>query len=346
MAKFIDNILAPIIKRIKPVVLRYTQDSLIFKPKEKGVADMQDPLDYGLEGFATHDIVTGVDDMLHLWQIPPENETSPTILVFHGNTGHFGDVGAGRGETHSRDYRIKLLQAFADEKVGVIAVSMRGYGKSTGRPSEEAFVEDIEAVLDYVLHERGISPDKLLLFGESLGAAIALIAAEDMQLRGRPSPLVVTIAAFHSMKKKAIELHPDLSESLVDRVLKHPFDNESRIRKLTKDTHILLLHPEFDLTTPPHHSEYLYDAACEEGLSVAHKELGGAEHLTWSAQHVAKEFMSSYNNHVLKNNEQNLSEKVKKKSDIKSFGSRWWNKLFGSVKSNGDDLKESHNNES
>jgi len=284
---------------IKLRFLGLLQDQIIFKPGHGKLDKMKNPEEYGLSGAKTVDIKTEDGAFIHLWVKEPDEDKKPLFVVFHGNTGHFGDVGKPKsGELHDARYRIKLLKTILETGSGIVAVSLRGFGKSSRiKPSEEGFIKDVKAVTDFVLLEKGFQNDRVIILGESLGASIAMIMAEAMTLIDKPPALVAKIAAFSSLKWKVIELHPDLSEQDVERSLKHRFDSEERLKNLKEATHLFIMHPEDDQVTGKFHSKKLADLAKEAGLLFTHKEITGG-HITWDANEVVSNIMETYDKHI------------------------------------------------
>ncbi|KAE8625820.1 hypothetical protein XENTR_v10006400 [Xenopus tropicalis] len=92
---------------------------------------------------------------------------SPTIIYFHGNAGNIG---------HRLPNALLML---VNLKVNLLLVDYRGYGKSDGEPSEEGLYLDSEAVLDYVMTRPDIDKTKIILFGRSLGGAVAIHLASE-----------------------------------------------------------------------------------------------------------------------------------------------------------------------
>lgn len=88
--------------------------------------------------------------------------SSPTILYFHGNAGNIG-------------HRVpNALLMLVNLKVNVVLMDYRGYGKSEGEPSEDGLYLDAEAALDYVMTRPDLDKTKVVLFGRSLGGAVAV----------------------------------------------------------------------------------------------------------------------------------------------------------------------------
>ncbi|KAG7264262.1 hypothetical protein CRUP_035698 [Coryphaenoides rupestris] len=98
-------------------------------------------------------------------QASPNTSSStapPTILYFHGNAGNIG-------------HRVpNALLMLVNLKANVVLVDYRGYGKSEGEPSERGLHLDAEATLDYVMTRPDLDKTKVVLFGRSLGGAVAV----------------------------------------------------------------------------------------------------------------------------------------------------------------------------
>ncbi len=100
------------------------------------------------------------DDVdLHGWFVPATNAKS-TLLFFHGNAGNIS-------------HRLESIRIFHDLGLSVLIIDYRGYGKSDGRTSEAGTYCDARAAWDYLVSTRGFNERNIILFGRSLGGAIA-----------------------------------------------------------------------------------------------------------------------------------------------------------------------------
>ena len=133
------------------------QSRLIFYP-EVGREMVVSPQTYGLK-FEPADIRTTDGESLSAWWLPAD-EARGTILFFHGNAGNI---------SHRLDY----LLLFNRLRFNTLILDYRGYGKSTGSPSEEGTYRDAEAAWDYLRAARSVQPQDLVIVGESLGGAVA-----------------------------------------------------------------------------------------------------------------------------------------------------------------------------
>jgi uncharacterized protein len=202
--------------------------------------DRAHPELFGLEQLGVREAMLPTEDGLSLlsWYLPARSGR-PVIAYFHGNGGHLG-------------YRAERLLRFAREGYGVLMAEYRGYGGNPGIPSETGFYIDGRAALAFLDHE-GVAPNRLVLYGESLGSGVAVALAAEHQVAA-----VVLEAPFTSVAEVAQCHFPYVpaSRMVVDR-----FDSLSRIGKVKAP--ILVLHGERDRVVPVRYGRALLDAAPE-----------------------------------------------------------------------------------
>lgn len=192
------------------------------------------------------EILTQDGERLQGWHTRPTSRKE-TILYLHGNAGHLGD----------RAYKLK---AFAEAGFGVLGISWRGYGDSTGSPTEAGLMADAQAAIDWLK----LPPEQLILFGESLGSGVAVRMAS-MQ----PARLLVLEAPYISVRRRGQELYPWLP---VKYLLQDNFDSLEYIGKVKAP--ILLLHGAKDAVIPLAHGQQLFAAAPEPKHMVVYPEVG------------------------------------------------------------------------
>lgn len=193
-------------------------------------------LRYEEQRFTTDD---GVE--LHGWWVPGTS-VGPCILFFHGNAGNISG-------------RLDILRLLHDRLgTDVFLFDYRGYGKSRGKASEQGLYADAAAARRH-LRAKGWDRGGVILYGRSLGAAVALHSA----VRDPPAGLVLE-APFTSLEDVARVHYPVLSQ-LVTPWLAGRFDNLAEIRNLS--TPVLFLHGERDAVHPIGMAWRLYDAAPE-----------------------------------------------------------------------------------
>jgi uncharacterized protein len=127
-----------------------------------------------LASLGVREVALPTEDGLELmsWHRPPP-EAAPVILYCHGNGGHVG-------------YRAERLVRFAQAGYGVLMLEYRGYGGNPGAPSEKGLYADGAAALAFLGNE-GIPPERVVLYGESLGSAVAVRLARQC----RPAALIL-----------------------------------------------------------------------------------------------------------------------------------------------------------
>lgn len=269
---------------IKLFYLSLMQDSLVFCPKQKNIEDVKSPETYGLQGVEDVFINSGSNDKINLWVKSPTDETKPIFIMFHGNTGHFGDVGTpAEGENYDRRYRVKLLQAIIDAGAGFIAVSMRGYGKSEGKPSEKNFDEDIVAVEKYVKEK---NYKNLYILGESLGASSALKLGDKIQ-----AEKIVLIAPFANIEIAVTDRYPEFKRVNLKKYLKHKFDNLDLIKNYNKNSQIIIFHDKKDNTTKIYHSDLLVEEGLKNNVNIKLNKLSGGGHIIWDSKKIIAEVL-------------------------------------------------------
>lgn len=230
------------------------EERLIFFPSRETEAT---PGSYGLE----HDEVfldASDGTRVHGWFLPasPRRKDRFTILVCHGNAGNI----SGRLD------RSLLLQRKLE--VDVFLFDYRGFGRSEGRPSEEGTYRDAVAAHRYLVEERGIATDRVILFGESLGAAVAV----ELSLREAAAALVLE-APFTSIADMARVAYPFLTPIL--SFVRTRYDNLRKIPDVALP--LLVFHARRDQVVPFEHGEALFRAAREPKTFVAVENAGHAD---------------------------------------------------------------------
>ena len=99
---------------------------------------------------------------LHGWYVPHPSSTV-TLLIFHGNAGNMGD-------------RVPWMEMLHETGAGILIIDYRGYGNSEGDPHEEGLYRDAQTAHEWWRKERGHAGEKLVLVGESIGGAVAVVA--------------------------------------------------------------------------------------------------------------------------------------------------------------------------
>jgi hypothetical protein len=174
--------------------------------------------------------------ILFSWYLAPR-PSRPVIAYFHGNGGNIG-------------YRTERLRRLARERLGVLLVEYRGYAGNPGVPSERGLFADGEAALDFLGRE-GVAPNRVVLWGESLGSGVAVYLAAQHLVAA-----VVLEAPFTSVGAAAQLHYPFVPAALMVR---DRFDSRSRIGRVRAP--LLILHGERDRVVPVRMGRALLAAA-------------------------------------------------------------------------------------
>jgi len=217
------------------LVLYFFQSHLVFYP-ETGREIIATPSQAGLP-YEDVRLTTGDGLGLHGWFIPAP-QSRGTVLFLHGNAGNIS-------------HRIDSLQMFHRLGYSTFIFDYRGYGNSSGTPSEQGTYRDAEAAWRYLTEQRRIPSCRIVLFGESLGGAVASWLAA----RQKPAALVIA-SGFTSVPDLAQHFYPYLPV----RWLAHlRYDTRKNLRAVAVP--VLIAHSPEDEIIPFEHGQALYAAA-------------------------------------------------------------------------------------
>jgi fermentation-respiration switch protein FrsA (DUF1100 family) len=221
--------------------LKINETDLVF-PREVAPGRLPAPADslrlpYREIGIATEDGVT-----LGAWIIPaaPRDSSGIWILLCHGQTGHVG--------TTTRPEYYAYLRHLG---VNILAFDWRGFGASTGTPTEAGLYRDATAAYRYLRDVQRVAPERIVIFGHSLGTAPAIelatrVEAAALIIEGGPS----------SVRRRGQELYPWLPIALLSSA---EFNSLGRIPSVKMP--VLAMHATADRKIPIAHGRALFDAA-------------------------------------------------------------------------------------
>lgn len=175
----------------------------------------------------------------------------PTVLIFYGNGGRL-------------ERSIKTVQQFRAMGFNVLMPEYLGFGMSEGRPGERGCRDTADAALAHLRSRKDIDTSRIVLFGYSLGGAVAVDLASREQLAG-----LVIFNTFTSMTEMAARLYPQAPTFL----LRHPFRSLDRIAQVSCP--IFIAHGDQDALIPGEMSRRLERAAI---TPVRRIEVPGAGH--------------------------------------------------------------------
>ena len=217
------------------LLLYIFQSHLVFYP-ETGREFTATPSQVGL---AYEDIHLNTSDgiSLHGWYIPAPQPRG-TVLFLHGNAGNIS-------------HRLDSVQMFHRLGYSTLIFDYRGYGDSGGTPTEQGTYRDAEAAWRYLIEQRHIPSCRIVLFGESLGGAVAAWLAA----RQKPAALVIA-SGFTSVPDFAQHIYPYLPVRWLARMR---YDTRENLRFVTAP--VLIAHSPEDEIIPFEHGRALFAAA-------------------------------------------------------------------------------------
>jgi fermentation-respiration switch protein FrsA (DUF1100 family) len=177
------------------------QSRLVFFPDMPSRTVGPGPDSIGL-AFEPVEIVTEDGVKLDAWYVPAQQPRG-VVLFFHGNAGNIS-------------HRLDSLRIFNALNLDTLIFDYRGYGRSEGKVSEQGTYRDGEAAWRYLREKRGIAAAEIVLFGRSLGAAIAAYVAS----RHTPGALLLE-SGFVSVPDMAAALSPWMPARRLARI-KYP----------------------------------------------------------------------------------------------------------------------------
>lgn len=177
------------------------------------------------------------DDKMHGWFIPGDSD-KPTVLFLHGNGGNVG-------------HRIEHLQFLHSLGVSTLIIDYRGYGRSTGAPSEQNFYEDANVAYRWLVESKKVPAGRIFLFGESIGGAVAIELATKYPCAG-----LIIESSFTSIREMARHAFPFVPTGIL---LRSDFNSIDKLSKISYP--ILISHSPADDIIPFQFGQRLFEAA-------------------------------------------------------------------------------------
>ena len=197
-------------------------------------------VDEPLPPAGVEEVSYATDDGLELsgWLVPSDSSpASATIVVFPGNAGNRGG-------------RLPLARALSERGLATLLVDYRGYGGNPGSPTETGLAADARAAVEYLRARPDIDADRIVYFGESLGAGVAVTLATT-----HPPAALVLRSPFTSLADVGAHHYPWLPVAALAR---DRYPNIETIEQI--NTPVLVVAGSADRIVPPTHSRRLYDA--------------------------------------------------------------------------------------
>lgn len=195
--------------------------------------------DPGFYNWPYEDVVVKLEDgeFSHGWFLPVEHARG-AVIFSHGNAGNIAD-------------RLESISILRDLGLNVLAYDYGGYGKSSGKPSEKRFYGDIRAMWRFLTEEKGFAPNRIILFGRSLGGAPTAQLATEVAAAG-----VILESTFTSVDDIASEQFRFLPVRWLTR---NHFNTVKKVGEI--DAPLLIIHSRDDSLIRFHHGEAIFEAA-------------------------------------------------------------------------------------
>ncbi|MDD5426799.1 MAG: alpha/beta hydrolase [candidate division Zixibacteria bacterium] len=215
--------------------LFFNQGRMVFIPM-KELAITPDELNLVFE-----DVLIEVvpEQKIHAWYFP-SLAGKKTVLFCHGNAGNIS-------------HRLETVQFLTSFNVNVLLFDYRGYGRSDGKPSEAGVYEDALAAFNWLVREKNIANSDIILFGRSLGGAVAVETALKVPCGG-----VIVESSFTSVAELGQKMFPFFP---VRYLLRYKFDSAAKIGLLSCP--VLITHSPDDDIIPFEMGRKLYNLAPE-----------------------------------------------------------------------------------
>jgi hypothetical protein len=199
-----------------------------------------------IHNFETINFKTSDNFVLKGW-FHLKNSNKKTILFLHGNAGNL-------------DNRIDKLNSLGSMNINFLIISWRGYSGNPGNPSEAGLYKDVLGGIKW-LNEKGISNDQIILYGESLGTAIATEVGQNENFAG-----IILEAPFTSMVDMGQKIYPIFP---VKFLLKDKYESKNKIKNIKSP--ILIIHGEVDKIVPFWMGKKMFELANEPKYSYFSK---------------------------------------------------------------------------
>lgn len=213
-----------------------SQRKMLYFPREELVAT---PSEAGL-AYEDVNLTNRLGTSIHGWWLPHDKPRF-TLLFCHGNGGNIS-------------HRLESLKIFHRLGLSILIYDYSGYGQSDGEPGEKATRADARAAWDWLVQERGIEPETIVLFGRSLGGGVAAeLAARLTEENIEPAGIILE-STFTSVPDMGALLYPWLP---VRQLARFQYDSVTELRNV--DLAALFLHSPDDEIVPFDVGKRLHD---------------------------------------------------------------------------------------
>ena len=222
------------------VYLYFTQHKMVFFPG-KNLAMTPDEIGLQYEDLY---IQSGNKEKINVWYFPCRDSIEipdkKVVLFCHGNAGNIS-------------HRLETVEYILSLGANIMLFDYRGFGKSEGSPGEEEVYQDALVCYNWLINEKEFSPEQIIVFGRSLGGAVAVDLASKVTCGG-----VIVESSFTSAKAMAKEMFPIFPINLI---LKYKLNSIDKIGHIKCP--VLVTHSTDDDIIPYKMGEELFNAAEE-----------------------------------------------------------------------------------
>ncbi|TGJ81722.1 hypothetical protein E0Z10_g7058 [Xylaria hypoxylon] len=222
------------------------------------------------------------------FKILRDDPNAQLVISFHGNAGHI-----------AQGLRTDHFHTLTDtSSFHVLSIDYRGFGKSTGIPSEAGLIQDGIATVDWAMNVAGVPPNRIVVMGHSLGTAVTSGVVEQFTIRGIEFAGVLLVAGFSSAPTllssySGAGFIPVLSPlrpippllRLFQSFIVDKWDSSSRLAEIVRSTRtrlrLTLIHAKNDLEIPCYESDALFKSAASATINQV---LDDEAWLSWKKQ--------------------------------------------------------------
>ncbi len=230
-------------------LLYFKQNEIIYPRNLPAGArtEVPQPKDFQIENSMSLQLQTPDNECLHAYLLRTSNialQKNVTILVFHGNAGNVG-------------HRLPIGKVLS-ESLGcnVLMLEYRGYGLSTGSPDESGLATDAQTALDYIRNQDELRDTKLVIYGQSLGGAVAIRLVAENQTNGDIAGIILE-NTFTSIRKLIPTAFPPAR--YIAKLCHQLWPSEETMLEITADIPMLFLSGLKDEIVPAHMMKTLHD---------------------------------------------------------------------------------------
>jgi len=250
--------------------LYFVQERMIYFPARDWNGT---PTDMGLD-YETVWLTTQDNVKISGWFVPV-SQPKGTVLFLHGNGGNMS-------------HRLNLLLKLYEMGLNTLIIDYRGYGQSDGSPSEQGTYYDAKTAWQYLIVQKQLAPETIVIWGNSLGGGVASWLAQQ-----HPPAGLILSSTFTSAVDVATEVYPFLPVRLMARVR-----YETAQRLPTIQCPVLVIHSPLDNVIPYQHGLTLFQIAPEPKQFL---EIDGPHNATWLNQPTYRQAVEQFITNITNN---------------------------------------------